>query len=188
MALSGFPEPCLEGSQRLYGRWKRSHLDIIVRQDLLELEHVVEIMSIELLIELLRKRTGSPLSLRSLATDLQCGDKTVKRWLMLLGHMYVVFRVAPNSRNIACAVQKASKYCFHDTGLVQGDEGAKLENFAANALLKEIHYRRDVLGEDWKLTYLRTAAGLSPLLTQEFMSQGSMETFRPSIYAQLPAQ
>ena len=89
----GFPEPYLEGSTTFYNRWKRTHLDIILKQDIVDLENVREITSIETLIQLLRKRVGNPVSYKSLAQDLQCSDKTVKRWLTILENMYIIFRL-----------------------------------------------------------------------------------------------
>ena len=159
LVTGGFPEPFLEENVRFYNRWKRSHLDIIIRQDLIDLENVKEITSIETLIQLLRKRVGSPVSYSSLAQDLQCSDKTVKRWLTLLENMYIVFRIVPYHRNIARSLLKAPKYYFYDTGQVIGDEGVRLENLTACALLKEIHYREDCLGEKYDLYYLRTKDG-----------------------------
>jgi len=152
----GFPEPYLEGSTRFYNRWKRSHLDIILKQDIVDLENVRQITSIETLIQLLRKRVGSPVSYNSLAQDLQCSDKTVKRWLTILENMYVIFRVGPFHRNIARSILKAPKYYFYDTGQVVGDSGIKLENLTACALLKEIHYIEDCYGEQAHLYYLKT--------------------------------
>ncbi len=134
--VGGFPEPYLEGNARFYNRWKRSHLDIILKQDLVDLENVQQITSIETLIQLLRKRVGSPVSYNSLARDLQCSDKTVKRWLTILENMYVIFKVGPFHRNIARSILKAPKYYFYDTGQVIGDSGIKLENLTACALLK----------------------------------------------------
>jgi len=154
--VGGFPEPYLEGSTRFYNRWKRSHLDIILKQDLIDLENVQQITSIETLIQLLRKRVGSPVSYNSLSRDLQCSDKTVKRWLTILENMYVIFRVGPFHRNIARAILKAPKYYFYDTGQVIGDSGTKLENLTACALLKEIHYIEDCSGEQAQLYYLKT--------------------------------
>jgi len=156
---SGFPEPYLEGTSRFYNRWKRSHLDIILRQDLLDLEKVQEINSIETLIQLLRKRVGSPVSFNSLARDLQCADKTVKRWLTILENMYVIFRVGPYHRNIARSILKAPKYYFYDTGQVLGDLGVKLENLTACALLKEIHFLEDCFGRQLELSFLKTKDG-----------------------------
>ena len=168
LSTGGFPEPFFEKNMRFYNRWKRSHLDIIVRQDLVDLENVKEITSIETLIQLLRKRVGSSVSYSSLARDLQCSDKTVKRWLNLLENMYIIFSVAPFHKNIARSLLKAPKYYFYDTGQVVSDDGIKLENLTACALLKEIHYREDCLGEQLDMFYLRSKDGkeLDFLVTQ----------------------
>jgi uncharacterized protein len=152
----GFPEPFLEESKNFYKRWKRTHLDIILRQDLIDLEQVSQIKSIETLIQLLRSRVGSPVSYSSLAGDLQCSDKTVKRWLNILENMYVVFKITPYHKNIARSLLKAPKYYFYDTGQVVGDNGIKLENLVACALLKEIHRIEDCFGEVFSLNYIRT--------------------------------
>jgi hypothetical protein len=159
MELGGFPEPFLKGSKTFYNKWKRSHLDIIVKQDLIDLENVREISSVETLIQLLRKRVGSPLSYSSLARDLNCSDKTVKRWMTVLENMYVIFRVAPYHKNIGRSLLKAPKIYFYDTGQVNGDSGVKLENLVACALLKEVDYLQDCFGEDVHLHYLRTKDG-----------------------------
>ncbi len=157
--VGGFPEPYLKGTKRYYNRWKRSHLDIILRQDLIELEDIRQLTSVETLIQLLRSRVGSPVSYSSLARDLQCSDKTVKRWLTVLENMYVVFKVMPYHRNIARSILKAPKYYFYDTGQVMGDEGIKLENLVACALYKEIHFKADCLGEENQLFYVRDKSG-----------------------------
>ena len=39
LLLGGFPEPFLNGTARYYNRWKKSHLDIILKQDLKFFEH-----------------------------------------------------------------------------------------------------------------------------------------------------
>lgn len=155
----GFPEPFLNGTKKFYNRWKKSHLDIILRQDLIDLENVQQISSIETLIQLLRQRVGSPISYNSLARDLQCSDKTVKRWLTILENMCVVFKVTPFHRNIARSILKAPKFYFYDNGQVDGDAGTKLENLVACALLKEKHFQEDCLGEECSLHYLRLKDG-----------------------------
>lgn len=55
LKIGGFPEPYLEGDETYYNRWKRRHLDVILKQDLVDLENVRHITSIETLIELLKK-------------------------------------------------------------------------------------------------------------------------------------
>jgi len=156
LETGGFPEPYFEGTDIFYNRWKRSHVDIILRQDMIALENVRDITSIETLIQLLRKRVGSPVSHASLAEDLQCSDKTVKRYLTILESIYILFKVTPFHRNIARSILKAPKYYFYDTGQVIGTSGIRLENLTACALLKEIHYREDCYGESLRLHYLKT--------------------------------
>jgi predicted AAA+ superfamily ATPase len=156
--ISGFPDPYLEGTQEFYNLWKKTHLDIILRQDLIDLEAVSNIKQIELLIDLLRDRVGSPISYSSLARDLQVSDKTIKKWLELLENMYVVFKITPYSKNIARSVLKKPKYYFYDISRAN-NEGARLENLVAASLLKEIHFRQDCLGEEWKLHYLSLKGG-----------------------------
>lgn len=159
LEIGGFPEPFLNGTNRFYNRWKKSHLDIILKQDLIELENVQQIIQIETLIQLLKTRVGSPVSYSSLARDLQCSDKTVKRWLTILENMYVIFKVPPFHKNIARAIQKAPKFYFYDTGQVIGDSGIKLENTVACAIQKEIHFREDCFGDEKKIYYLRNKDG-----------------------------
>ena len=159
LKLGGFPEPYLEGDEIYYNRWKRSHLDIILKQDLIDLENLRQITSIETLIELLKKKVGAPISYKSLAEDLQCSDKTVKRWLSVLETLYVIFKVPPYHKNISRSVLKAPKYYFYDTGQLPDDSGMKLKNLVACALLKEMHFREDCFGEKWNLCYLRNKDG-----------------------------
>lgn len=169
MTVGGFPEPFLNGTQRFYNRWKRSHIDLILREDLLSLSAVRDIQSIEILIELLRSRVGSPVSANSLARDLQKSPTTIQHWLQLLEDLYVIFRVPPYHQNIARALLKEPKYYFYDNAMVAADEGVKLENLVACALLKEIHRAADVAGELAALHYIRTKDGreIDFLLTRD---------------------
>jgi len=155
--LSGFPEPYLSNDQVFYQRWAKSHLDIILRQDLLDLESVSDIVGIETLIELLSRRVGQITSYQSLAEDLQRSATTVKRWIQLLENLFVIFRVTPWTKKVARTLLKASKFYFYDCGRVQGDVGAKFENFVACSLLKEVDFVNDRYGLKLNLHYLRDA-------------------------------
>ncbi len=159
MDVGGFPEPFLRGSRSWYNRWKRTHVDAILKDDLLTLSAVRDLQSIETLIELLRSRVGSPVSVNSLARDLQKTRNTVQHWLDLLEDLYVVFRVFPYHRNVARALLKGPKFYFYDNAMVQGDSGVRLENLVACALLKEMHRVQDVQGEDLGLHYVRDKDG-----------------------------
>ena len=153
--FGGFPEPFLNKNETLAARWRRTHIDTIIREDLLDLERVREVKSMELLIDLLRARVGSSTSYSSLADDLQVSIHTVKHWLEILENLYVIFPVRPYHQNIARSILKEPKYYFYDTGAIEGELGAKLENIVALALWRELHLLEDTAGQRVALHYLR---------------------------------
>jgi len=155
LKLGGFPEPYLKGSESFAKRFRRIHTDTIIREDLLDLERVRDVKSIEILIDLLRNRVGSTTSYTALANDLQVSIHTVKHWLQILENLYIIFPVRPYHKNIARSLLKESKYYLYDTGAVEGDLGAKLENTVACALLRELHLMEDTTGSRVALHFLR---------------------------------
>lgn len=155
----GFPEPFLNGNESYYKRWRRGHLDIILRQDLIDIQTVRDIQAVETLVHLLKTRVGSGVSYSNLARDLERDVSTIKRWLQILENLYVIFRVTPYSKNIARSLLKEPKYYFFDIAQVEGDEGARLENMVALSLLKELHRIEEVIGDDAQLHYLRNKEG-----------------------------
>ena len=158
MSYSGFPEPFIEGNKKFYNLWKTTHLDVILKQDLIYQESLKNIKSIEILIDLLRNRVAQPISYSSLARDLQTSDKTVKKWLEILENMYVIFKVLPFHKNIARSYLKRPKYYFYDIARVI-NKGARLENLVACSLLKDCHFRQDCLGENHELYYIGKKGG-----------------------------
>lgn len=152
--LSGFPEPYLDASETGYKRWRKTHLDVMIRQDLPELEAVRRIGDVETLFELMRERVASPLSHHSLREDLHTDDKSVKRWLQWLENSYALFKVTPYSKKLKYSLKKAPKYYFYDYPRIE-DEGARLENLVGLSLFKEILFKNDVEGETYSLHYLQ---------------------------------
>lgn len=136
LTVGSFPEPLLDGSQTFYNRWKRSHLDIILRQDLLDLENTTNIVKIESLIELLKKRVSKIVSRESLATALEVSPHTVKSWLTILENLFVFFPVSTWSSSVQKSLLKAKKYYFYDIGQVDGDRGAKWDDSTPDSNFK----------------------------------------------------
>ena len=155
MRLGGFPEPFLKGSEEGAKRWRRSHVDRILREDLWDIASVRNVRGLETLVELLRHSVGSTISYESLARDLQVSPHTVKQWISMLESLYILFLVTPYSRNIGRSLLKQPKIYFYDTGFVKEDEGARFENAVACALLKRLHFLEDTAGEKCALHYLR---------------------------------
>ena len=156
---SGFPEPFLKGDPTYYKRWRRSHIDIILRQDLIDLSSVRDIEAVQTLVILLSQRAGSTTSYANLARDLDRDSNTIKRWLQLLENLYIIHRVLPYSKNVARSLKKEPKFYFYDHALVE-DDGTRLENIVANALKKELHFLEDTQGIKGSLHYLRTKDGV----------------------------
>ncbi len=162
MQRGGFPEPCLaEGDHgdEEADRWRRQYFTDLIREDVVEFSRVHEIATMRLFVEMLRERTGSPLSLASIARDLAVAPNTLKRYLDILQALYIVFAVPPWHDNVARAILRAPKIYFFDTGLVRGDDGARFENAVAAMLLKHVHFRQDAKGREAGLHYLRTKDG-----------------------------
>lgn len=155
----GFPEPFLAGEAADAERWRTLYLEGMIREDILEFSRVGEIRAMRVFVDMLRSRVGSPLSLASLARDLQISPTTLGRYLEILEALHIVFAVRPFHRNIARALLKEPKVYFFDTGLVQGDAGARFENACAAMLLRHAHFLQDSAGRAMSLHYVRDKEG-----------------------------
>lgn len=155
LTVGGFPEPFLNTTPEFAKRWRSSHIDRILKEDLLELEQVRNLKLIEILVDLLADRVGSPISYSSLARDLEISPHTVKKWINILESLYVVFVVPTYSKNLARAILKEPKVYFYDVGRVKEDPAARLENVVALSLLKKLHNGQDLRGEKSQLFYVR---------------------------------
>ena len=84
---------------------------------------------------------------------------TIKRWLQLLEELYIIYKVTPYHHNIACSLLKEPKYYFYDHVQVENNDAARLENLVGNALLKELAFIQDTMGNKTSLHFVRTKDG-----------------------------
>lgn len=159
MTLGGFPEPFLDGDERIARRWRRERFDRVLREDVRDLEPVRNIQLLSIFLDLLRHRVGGLVVMSNLAGDLEISPKTAKAWLETLERMYLVFSVRPYTKSLPRAVRKPPKVYFFDNGDVLGDEGARFENLVATSLLKRLHYLEDSQGYKYELRYIRDKEG-----------------------------
>jgi len=152
----GFPEPYLAESLEDSKRWRLQYIDGLIRTDILDFEQVHDFRAIQLTLELLQTRVGSPLSYSSLARDVGVSPNTIKRYIEIFEALYIIFRVTPYHRNIARSLQKDAKIYFFDNGMVKGDDGIKFENLVAISLLKHLNAIEDYQGKRTALKMLRT--------------------------------
>lgn len=77
----------------------------------------------------------------------------------LNGTVTMNFTLRPFHRNIARALLKEPEVYFFDTGLVQGDEGARFGNACAAMLLRHAHFPQDSAGRAKSLHYVSDKEG-----------------------------
>ena len=159
MTKGGFPEPYLAESLIEANRWRLQYSNSMLSTDVFDFDVVHNIRAMRTIFDLLRTQVGSPVSYQSLARDAAISHGTVKKYIDILEALFIVFRVTPFSKNIARSLLKEPKLYFFDTGLVRGDDGARLENLVAVCLLKHVYAKIDYQAEDYALHYLRTKDG-----------------------------
>jgi predicted AAA+ superfamily ATPase len=158
LTLGGFPEPFFGGSEVEARRWSREYRSRLVREDVVSLERVQDLGTLELLALRLPDLVGSPLSINSVREDLQVSHKTVANWLAILERLYALFRLSPFGAPAIRAVKKEQKHYHFDWTLVPG-EPARFENLVASHILKWVHFEQDARGRDLELRYFRDTDG-----------------------------
>lgn len=159
LGRGGFAEPFLAEDAVDADRWRLQYTDGLVRQDILDFERIHDLRAMELIVELLRRGVGSPVSYASLARDAGIAPNTAKKYVQILEALFVVFRVVPHARNIGRSLLKEPKLYFFDTGQLPDDPGARFENLVALSLLEHALHRTDALGKRCELRCLRTKEG-----------------------------
>lgn len=144
--------------------WYENYISTIINRDVKELAEINKISYLPRLLMLLASRAGSLLSYSSLSRDVGLPVTTLKRYLELLQHVYLIKMVQPWFRNISKRLVKSPKIYFTDTALLLSTlgrnldddyilKGAMLENFVATELMKHIN----CLGDGYQLFYFRTS-------------------------------
>jgi uncharacterized protein len=160
MVRGGFPEPLTAESDVDAERWRQNYIDGLIRTDVLDFERIHDFRTMQTIVDLLRRRVGSPVSFNSIAEDVQVSSTTVRRYIEILEALFIVFRITPYSRSIARSLLKEPKIYFYDTGMVVGEEGARFENMVAICLFKHVTAVTDYTGKRAELNYIRTKDGL----------------------------
>ena len=112
MIRGGFPEPFFAEHETDADRWRLSHLDSMLREDLRDLVVIQDIKSLEYLVDRLASQVGSPISYQSLAEDVGVSAPTIKRWISVLESIYVIFTVHPWTRKVKGSLLKQPKVYF----------------------------------------------------------------------------
>jgi len=152
--LSGFPEPYVKGDKNFWNKWSQTYGRQIVREDMKSISDVRRIDDMEILFSLLPSKVGSPLSMNSLAEDLQVSFDTVKQWLKLFDHFYLTFRLSPWTKAISRSLLKEKKLYLYNYPHIS-DTSARFENMVALELLRAVSQWNEHGWGQFSLHYLR---------------------------------
>ena len=152
--LSGFPEPYLGGNEEDYRRWASTYRKQLIREDIRNMTQIKKIDPVEILFSMLPSRIGSPLSVLSLAQDIQVSPKAAQEWIKIFESFYLVFTLKPWTKKITRAITKERKLYLFDYAEIP-DPAAKFENMVALELLRAVSNWNDLGLGHFSLHYLR---------------------------------
>jgi predicted AAA+ superfamily ATPase len=152
--FSGFPEPYVRAKPTAYRRWSQAYHSQLIREDLRDMTGIVSIGDVETLFSLLPERVGSLLSIPGLAEDLKVAYNTVRSWLDALERLYLVFSIAPWTRRVTRATQKARKLYLLDYAIIE-NPAARFENMVAVELLRAVSLWNDLGHGPFGLHFVR---------------------------------
>jgi len=136
-------------------RWHSEKVDRLFREDIRDIEQVRDIVSMQLLGDLLPDRAGSLLSLNSLREDLEVSHRAVSNWMNILESFYYCFRIYPYAAKNFRSLKKEAKLYLWDWSEID-QEPARFENCVASHLLKLVHFLQEYEGFKAQLYYLRS--------------------------------
>lgn len=152
--FGGFPEPFTKGKKTFFTKWSRNYAAQLIREDIRNIHDIKNIDNIEILFSLLSSKIGSPVSMNSIAQDLQVSFGSVKEWLELFEKFYLIFRINPWTKKISRAILKEKKLYLFNYPEIQ-EESLRFENMAALEILRAVYNWNDYGYGRFALNYIR---------------------------------
>jgi len=150
----GFPEPFLKQNNRFLNRWKSLRQRQLVKEDIRDLSRIQELGQIEILVEILKYKSGQLVNYTTFASKVGVSVDTIRRWLKTLQSFFYCFNLQPWSKNVPRSLLKEPKiYLWDWTSVVT--EGERFENLVACHLLKAVHLWTDRGLGDYDLWFIR---------------------------------
>lgn len=145
----------------------RELADSYLLKDILSYERLRNPSILLNLLKALAFQVGNLVSMNELSINLGINLRTVERYLNLLEKSFVIYRLAPFSRNLRKEINSKSKYFFYDNGIRnaiinqfaplndRNDTGQLWENFLITERLKYNSYK----GLNTNMYFWRTYSG-----------------------------
>ena len=165
----GYPEAVAreKGSRR--AKWFESYLLSVLQKDIRELANIEGLIQLPNVLHLLAVRVGSTLNMSDISRLSGIKNTTLKRYLALLEHVFLIVRIPAWTPNAEGQYVKSPKIYVNDTGLLshlRGEDtqsllenrsvaGAFLENFVVMEILKQLSWSE----QSWKLYHFSIHKG-----------------------------
>ena len=153
-----FPEPYLKQNDTHWRRWQMEKNERLIKEEIRDLTTIQDLSAIQILVELLPNKVGSPLSVNNLREDLEAAHKTLVNYLKVLELFYFHFRIYPYAKKTVRSLKKMAKLYLWDWSVINS-EGAKFENLIASHLFKYSDFLKNSQGYKAQLNYLRDKEG-----------------------------
>jgi predicted AAA+ superfamily ATPase len=142
----------------VYRRWSSSYHQQLVREDIRDATDLKQLDDLEALSLLLPAKAGSPLSIESLARDIEVSFKSVQAWIEVLERFYLCFRVRPWHHKIARSLKKQAKLYLYDYPQVESP-AVRFENMVAVELWRAVSHWNEWGWGVYALWYIRNKDG-----------------------------
>jgi len=153
-AFSGFPDPYLAADENYHRIWANNYRKQLLREDLRDLTSLRNIDNVEILFSLVPSRVGSPVSMASLARDIQVSFDSIKKWLLLFERFFLAFSISPWTRKLSRAISKERKIYLYDYAVID-EPAARFENMVALELWRAVTNWNDLGLGDFSLHFIR---------------------------------
>lgn len=160
----GYPEPGTRPPNRAR-QWFKQYLQTIIKNDVQNVANIRDEDELYRLAELLALRTGNLLNTNSIATDLKMRRETTDKYISILEHLFLVYRLPAWHNNQAKRLIKAPKLHLVDSGLAATLNNLKAEqwhNLATNFgpilesfVIQQIRAQAEWLDEPPRLSHYR---------------------------------
>lgn len=152
--FSGFPDPYLNADHEFCQIWSNSYKRQLIREDVRDFAALRQTEKVEMLFALLSSKVGSPLSMSSLAEDIQVSFDSIKGWLELFDNFYLSFRISPWTQKISRAITREKKLYLFDYSEIDS-KAVRFENMAAIELYRAVSNWNDLGLGQFSLHYIR---------------------------------
>lgn len=160
----GYPEPNTRKSNRAR-QWFKQYLQTLIQHDVADIANIRDEDELQHLAELLALRTGNLLNTNNIATDLKMRRETADKYISILEHLFLVYRLPAWHNNQAKRLVKAPKLHLADSGLAATLNNLKPDdwhNFSTNFgpllesfVIQQLRAQAEWLEEPVRLSHYR---------------------------------